>query len=496
MPIGAVLFSSRAPIGYVAVAANEISTNQGFKSFICEDVVLPEFLFFYLKYAKPLVEELASGTTFAEISGKNAAQIPAPLPPLNEQRRIVAKLETLLSKVDACQQRLAKIPGILKRFRQAVLAAACSGRLTADWREGNQNVEISAPLIQKIQFHTSHFSGDLPELPDTWEWVALGNYGKCSRGRFSVRPRNDPSCYDGEHPFIQIGNLPPDGGWISTHQQTLNDKGLSVSKKFSYGTIAIAIVGATIGNTGLLSYEMCFPDSLVGIETGTLDGNKYVELYLRSRKVDLRQISYAGGGQPNIKLETLNPYPLALPPFPEQQEIVRRVEALFTLADQLEARYAKAKTHVDRLTQSILAKAFRGELVPQDENDEPASVLLERIRAQRAQAAPVKRKGVARREKAPSPQPLSPRARGAKAKPPRAEQPLPLVAETPAPYNRNIPQAILAQMQSGGEYSRAGITSATGITDAEWTWAIRQLKEEGKVVQTGERRGARYRLAR
>jgi type I restriction enzyme S subunit len=69
-----------------------------------------------------------------------------------------------------------------------------------------------------------------------------------------------------------------------------------------------------------------------------------------------------------------------LPPLAEQQEIVRRVEVLFALADQIEARYAKAKTHVERLTQSILAKAFRGELVPQDPNDEPASVLLERIK--------------------------------------------------------------------------------------------------------------------
>src|SRR5207249_8218893 len=117
----------------------------------------------------------------------------------------------------------------------------------------------------------------------------------------------------------------------------------------------------------------------VGIETGSDIGNRYVEFFLRQRKDDIRQSSYAGGGQPNIKLETLNPYPLALPPLDEQQEIVRRVEALFKTADALEARYRKAKAHVDKLTQSILARAFRGELVPQDPNDEPATVLLERI---------------------------------------------------------------------------------------------------------------------
>lgn len=89
-----------------------------------------------------------------------------------------------------------------------------------------------------------------------------------------------------------------------------------------------------------------------------------------------------------LNLTVTKSLPIYLPPLPEQQEIVRRVESFFTLADQLEARYRTAKTHVDKLTQSILAKAFRGELVPQDPNDEPASVLLERIKAKRAKASP------------------------------------------------------------------------------------------------------------
>jgi type I restriction enzyme, S subunit len=101
-------------------------------------------------------------------------------------------------------------------------------------------------------------------------------------------------------------------------------------------------------------------------------------------KNDIRQISYSSGGQPNLRLEIINPFPLALPPFAEQQEIVRRVDELFALTDQVQARYAKAKEHVDNLKQSILAKAFRGELVPQDPNDEPATALLERISQDRS----------------------------------------------------------------------------------------------------------------
>ena len=139
-----------------------------------------------------------------------------------------------------------------------------------------------------------------------------------------------------------------------------------------------------MGNTGILPYDMCFPDSLVGIETGTVEENRYVELFLRSVKNDIRQVSYSSGGRPNLKLELLNPFPLALPPLAEQQEIVCRVDELFTLANQIETRYSKGMSHCDSLEQSILAKAFRGELVPQDPNDEPATVLLERIRDARA----------------------------------------------------------------------------------------------------------------
>lgn len=108
-----------------------------------------------------------------------------------------------------------------------------------------------------------------------------------------MRPRNDPAYYDGPHPFIQIGDLPPEGGWIESHRQTLNDKGFAVSKKFPKNTAVIAIVGATIGNTGLLAYDMCFPDSMIGIESGTLGGNRYIELYLRHKKREIRNASYA-----------------------------------------------------------------------------------------------------------------------------------------------------------------------------------------------------------
>ncbi len=134
IPPGSVLFSSRAPVGYVAIAANEVTTNQGFKSFVLPDGLDSRFVYFYLRYIKPFAELRATGTTFKELSGSAAARLPLIVAPLNEQRRIADKLDRILAKVEACRERCDRIPLLLKRFRQSVLAAATSGQLTEDWR--------------------------------------------------------------------------------------------------------------------------------------------------------------------------------------------------------------------------------------------------------------------------------------------------------------------------------------------------------------------------
>jgi type I restriction enzyme, S subunit len=345
------------------------------------------YLFYWFQSAKAdeLIKANTKGTTgITSIKSTDLETFEIPLPPLPEQHRIVAKLDAVMQKVESNKQRLDKIPKLLKRFRQSVLAAAVSGRLTEDWREKN-NFENLFEISEQFSINDTY--RDQNELPKNWKWVALGNYVKCNRGRFSIRPRNDPRYFGGSFPFIQIGDLPREGGFVNTHTQTLNELGLKVSKMFPKNTLAIAIVGATIANTGILAYDMCFTDSMVGMNKGDLDLNLFIDYYLRIEKENFRQLSYAGGGQPNIKLELLNAYPFPLPPKEEQKETLRRVEQLFAFADKIEARYTKARAMLDKLPQSILAKAFRGELVAQDPNDEPASVLLERIKAEKEKLA-------------------------------------------------------------------------------------------------------------
>ena len=186
--------------------------------------------------------------------------------------------------------------------------------------------------------------------------------------------------------------------------------------------------------------------------------------------------------------------PIAVPPTSEQKEIVRRVEKLFAFADRMEARYTAARSQVETLTPSLLAKAFRGELVEQDPTDEPAAMLLERIRAQKESEPSKPGKRTAK-----APKPLEgavtehePATRASKGTEKSAPIPLPTSPLKVEGHAGSIPLTLLKAMKPGQEYSRADLTTATGITDVDWTWAIRQLRESGQVVQVGERRGARY----
>ncbi|MCD8409667.1 restriction endonuclease subunit S [Tenacibaculum finnmarkense] len=318
------------------------------------------------------------------------------LPPLAEQQRIVAKLDTLFGSLDALKIRLNNIPQLIKNFKQAVLTQAVTGKLTQEWRVGKE-LEYASLLNKNNQVEFEIINFDF--LPNNWLKTALGNYANCSRGKFSVRPRNDPRYFDGNYPFMQIGDLPREGGYTSDYSKTLNEEGIKVSKSFPKGTVVVAIVGATIGLTGILEKEMFFPDSLIGLNCENFISNQYLEYYLRLCKNGFREISYAGGGQPNIKLPTIKNLELLIPPLKEQTEIVKRVENLFSKADAIEKQYKTLKEKIDRLPQAILAKAFKGELVAQLPTDGDAKDLLEEIKKLKESLVVKPKKKVVRNKK-------------------------------------------------------------------------------------------------
>ncbi len=301
---------------------------------------------------------------------EDVEDIEFPIAPLAEQRRIVAKLKKLLGQVDACRQRLEKMPTLLKRFRQSVLAAACSGRLTANWRKDNDGPN---------------------DLPRNWALVEFGSL--ISRGPNNGLYKHQ-SCYGSGTPIVRIDAFYD--GKISNWSEL---KRLQISKQeraqfaLADGDILINRVNSPkfLGKCAIVEAmpEACvYESNMMRLQLDTSLANpRYASLYLRSAQglQELRKNAKHAVNQSSINHEDVKSVHFALPPLAEQQEIVRRVEGLFALADQLELRLAQARRQVDRLAPSLLARAFAGKLVPQDPADEPSVKLLEKLKTKRSE---------------------------------------------------------------------------------------------------------------
>ncbi|HFM2860948.1 TPA: type I restriction-modification system specificity subunit [Escherichia coli] len=366
MPKGTILFSSRAPIGYVAIAANEIATNQGFKSFAFPSDIFPDYAYYFLRNIRHIAEEMGTGTTFKEISGSSAKTLPFVLVPFAEQKIIAEKLDTLLAQVDSTKARLEQIPQILKRFRQAVLGAAVRGKLTEDWRDNSSR--------------SGWREGKLGEF------IKKPSYGTSSK-----------SNKEGLIPVLRMGNL--QGGKLDWTDLVYTSDTIEIEKyKLEYNDVLFNRTNSPelVGKTAIYKSEQpaIYAGYLIRVQCLPDLNPDYLNYHLNS--ILGRQYCYSvksdGVSQSNINAQKLIAYPITVPPLPEQAEIVRRVEQLFAYADTIEKQVNNALARVNNLTQSILAKAFRGELTAQWRAENPelisgensAAALLEKIKAERA----------------------------------------------------------------------------------------------------------------
>lgn len=299
----------------------------------------PKYLSYALEAPKlqKYLQDNAKGTAQKGIYLKALSAVTIPLAPLNEQRRIADKLDTTLARVDTLNDRLARITPLLKRFRQSVLAAATSGRLTEDW---------------VLQY----------SLPEAHQ-CTLKEVIKVSSG-------------DG----LTAKNMNSDGGIPVFGGNGIN--GYHDQHNVNESTIVIGRVGYYCGSVHLTPEKAWVTDNALKVVYDKQYINKKF-LYYSLLGNDLRK-NVSSTAQPVISGQKIYSLPFRLPVIEEQTEIVRRVETLFAFADRLEARLQSAQTAAERLTPALLAKAFRGELVPQDPNDEPATELLRRLREARA----------------------------------------------------------------------------------------------------------------
>lgn len=374
LPTGTVLFSSRAPIGYVAIAANPVTTNQGFKSFVLGEELEPDFVYYYLQRARELAMALASGTTFLEISGKNAARIPVPVPPVQEQRQIVAEIEKQFTRLDTGIASLKSTKANLKRYRAAVLYAACDGRLSQTPHYSKPEThETSRQLLGRIlaerraagklrgkykEPKTVDSTGQ-PTLPSGWIWASIEQIST----KVVDGVHKKPAYVASGVPFVTVRNLTA-GSTISFEK--LNyispEDHIEFTKRADpeFGDLLVSKDG-TLGVVRGVNTDIPFSIfvSVALIKPVLREMSSYLRIALESPQVQAQMVP-KGSGLQHIHLEDLREDCIPLPPLTEQQHIVDEVERRLSVIEEIE-KLVDANLHrAARLRQSILQRAFSG----------------------------------------------------------------------------------------------------------------------------------------
>jgi type I restriction enzyme S subunit len=332
------------------------------------------------------LQAYVTGSAQPKLTQASLNRIPVPLAPLGEQKRIVAKVAALHAKANAARKRLAKVLTILKRFRQSVLAAACSGRLTADWRENHPGQEARPEEGE---------TGDFV-LPERWKWVRFGKLLRSLRSGSTVPPRSEPTAF----PILRSSSIRPGFVDLADTKYLLAKESENQENYLAEGDLLFTRLSGSldfVGNCALVpalgERRIQYPDRLFCGKLKAPGLGQYFVYAFTAPFVrdELTEGAKSSAGHQRISMGNITNQLVPVPPVSEQNEIVRRVEALFRLADAIDKRVAAATARAAKLMQAILAKAFRGELVPTEaelarregRDYEPASALLERIRAER-----------------------------------------------------------------------------------------------------------------
>jgi type I restriction enzyme, S subunit len=299
---------------------------------------------------------------------RDLSSIFLPIAPVEEQERIADELEALLGRVAACRERLHHLPRMLKRFREAVLEAAVSGRLT-------EEDEIAS-------------SKSRDGIPATWLRTPFSDLIESIRTGTTEVPTDNATKF----PVLRSSSVRPlsvdiqDRRYL-TAQQSTNKENFIQTSDLLFTRLSGSV--EYVGNCAMVrtdaSESIQYPDRLFRVRLKDPDQARYIEIAFASRSVrkQIEEQVKSSAGHQRISTNAITRAVLRIPPPVDQAEIVRRVDQLFALADVVERQLRKATVQVEKLAPSLLAKAFRGELVPQDPNDEPASVLLARTRKAR-----------------------------------------------------------------------------------------------------------------
>lgn len=343
------------------------------------------------------------GSAQGVISKEALDRITFPLPPLAEQRRILAKIDRLTARAKDAREELESVGYLAERYKQKLLAAAFKGALTDRWRDKTNNLEPSQSLVAHtpepqqsrggreattdIKPGIAALSVNDPQtpLPARWSWQRLRRIARQETGHTPSRSR--PEYWGGEFPWIGIRDAGRHhASIIHDTAQKVTAAGLanSSARLLPPGTVCLSRT-ASVGYVTIMGREMATSQDFATWTCTDALLPKYLMFALLAEGENIRQFG-EGTTHTTIYFPEIRALHIALAPIVEQAEIVRRIELAFAAIDRLAAQSKSARALLDRLDQAILTKAFRGELVPQDPNDETANVLLDRIRAERADA--------------------------------------------------------------------------------------------------------------
>ncbi|MFU8892260.1 MAG: restriction endonuclease subunit S [Luteolibacter sp.] len=356
----------------VAVNLVPVALNQDIKAISPSPATDAFFLWFAFKcFERGILNECRKGgTTVHSIEFPSLLEFPIPLPPLAEQRRIVAKIEELFSELDAGEESLRRARRQLGVYRQSLLKQAFEGKLTGPWRKQNPH-----------------------KCSTGWHKTTVGKIGRIETG--TTPPTANPKNYGEELPFFKPTDL-EQGQFVKAAREHLSETGKQYARVLPPGTVLVTCIGATIGKTGLAQVTCATNQQINSIspDGDTLPVFAYYQVISPAFQAQIKS-NASSTTLPILNKSKFSALCFAKCALPEQQEIVRLLDEQFTVIEQNEREIDAALKRSAALRQSILKKAFTGQLVPQDPTDEPASTLLERIRKEReATGKSVRRKNL------------------------------------------------------------------------------------------------------
>jgi restriction endonuclease S subunit/predicted ATPase len=359
--VGDILLSVRAPVGPTNLAIEKCCIGRGLASIQAITPFNQKYLLHYFRKIESWLTKQGTGTTFAAISGDFIRSLDIPIAPISEQKRIADKLDDFFARVDACRDQLDHVSLILKRFQKSVLSAATSGQLAYENSLLTESDETTFLCLSQVieRLKTGPFGSALHRSDYVLNGIPV------------VNPMH-----------INAGHITP------TSEMTISEEKAEKLQEYllQEGDIILARRGV-MGRCAVVGIKekgwLCGSGSMI-IRTTDRILPEYLQIFLSSPSVvKVLEENAVGSTMVNLNQRILLDLTIPVPSIAMQELIIRQVNVLFSYRDRLESLHRTACDQIERLIPALLDKAFRGELVTQDLNDEPASILLEKIKAEK-----------------------------------------------------------------------------------------------------------------